>query len=113
MYSLSDMQSSVQNTPDSFALRKSIGNPDYVIFWYNRDLLDEWACSDLTSQIRSIIGELGGTKIVVYPWSYLDVPLVMTLWGRLQRFETFDAKQAKAFYRANINKAPELNALCI
>jgi hypothetical protein len=34
----------------------------------------------------------------------------MTSWGRLQRFEMFDSEQAKAFYRANLNRAPEPNA---
>ena len=82
----------------------------YVIFWYNCNLLDESACSELKSQIRSTIDELGGTKLVAYPWNSIDVPLVMTSWGRLQRFETFDSEQAKAFYRSNLNKAPEPNA---
>jgi hypothetical protein len=79
----------------------------YIFFWYNCDLLDESACSELKSQIRSVMDELGGTKLIAYPWPSLDVPVVMTSWGRLQRFETFDAEQAKAFYRANLNKAPE------
>jgi hypothetical protein len=82
----------------------------YVIFWYNCNLLEESACSELKSQIRSTIDELGGTKLVAYPWNSIDVPLVMTSWGRLQRFETFDSEQAKAFYRSNLNKAPEPNA---
>ena len=82
----------------------------YVIFWYNCDLLDEAGCSNLKSQIRSVMDELGGTKLIAYPWNSIDVPLVMTSWGRLQRFEMFDAEQAKAFYRANLNKAPEPNA---
>jgi len=82
----------------------------YVIFWYNCDLLDETGCSELKSQIRSTMDELGGVKLIAYPWTSLDVPLVMTSWGRLQRFEKFDAEQAKAFYRANLNKAPEPNA---
>jgi len=82
----------------------------YVIFWYNCNLLDESACSELKSQIRSVMDELGGTKLIAYPWNSIDVPLVLTSWGRLQRFETFDAEQAKAFYRANLNKAPEPNA---
>jgi len=54
--------------------------------------------------------ELGGTKMIAYPREFIDVPLVMTSWGRLQRFETFNAEQAKAFYRANLNKSPEPNA---
>jgi len=82
----------------------------YVIFWYNCDLLDESACLDLKSQIRSVMDELGGVKLIAYPWESIDVPLVMTSWGRLQRFETFDADLAKAFYRANLNRAPEPNA---
>lgn len=82
----------------------------YVIFWYNCDLLDEAGCAELKSQIRSVMDELGGVKMIAYPWNSIDVPVVMTSWGRLQRFETFDAEQAKAFYRANLNKAPEPNA---
>lgn len=82
----------------------------YVIFWYNCNLLDETACSDLKSQIRSVMDELGGVKLIAYPWDSIDVPLVITSWGHLQRFETFDAEQAKAFYHANLNRAPEPNA---
>lgn len=82
----------------------------YVIFWYNCDLLDEASCSELKSQIRSVMDDLGGTKMIAYPWNSIDVPLVLTSWGRMQRFESFDADQAKAFYRANLNKAPEPNA---
>lgn len=82
----------------------------YVIFWYNCDLLDESACSELKSQIGSVMNELGGTKIIAYPWPSIDVPLVMTSWGRLQHFEIFDAEKAKAFYNANLNRAPEPNA---
>ena len=69
----------------------------YVIFWYNCDLLDESGCTKLKEQIKTTIDDLGGVKLIAYPWPSLDVPLVMTSWGRLQRFETFDAKQAKAF----------------
>ena len=50
----------------------------YVIFWYNCDLLDEAGCSNLKSQIRSAMDELGGTKLIAYPWNSIDVPLVMT-----------------------------------
>jgi len=82
----------------------------YVIFWYNCDLLDESGCTNLKEQIKTIIDDLGGVKLIAYPWPSLDVPLVLTSWGRLQRFETFNAEQAKAFYRSNLNKAPEPDA---
>lgn len=79
----------------------------YVIFWYNCDLLDETGCTELKSQIRTVMDELGGVKMIAYPWNSLDVPIAMTSWGRIQKFETFDPEQAKAFYRANLNRAPE------
>lgn len=82
----------------------------YVIFWYNCETLDEAGCANLKGQINSTINELGGTKLIAYPWTSIDVPLVMTSWGRLEKFESFDADKAKAFYRANLNKAPEPNA---
>jgi hypothetical protein len=82
----------------------------YVIFWYNCDLLSTSGCSDLKSQIKAVIDDLGGTKLIAYPWPSLGVPVVVTSWGRMQKFETFDAEQAKAFYRTNLNRAPEPNA---
>ncbi len=82
----------------------------YVIFWYNCDLLDESSCANLKEQIKTTMDDLGGIKLVAYPWPSLEVPLVMTSWGRLQRFETFDSEQAKAFYRANLNRSPEPDA---
>jgi hypothetical protein len=82
----------------------------YVIFWYNCETLDEAGCANLKGQIKATINELGGAKLIAYPWPSIDVPLVMTSWGRLEKFESFDADKAKAFYRANLNKAPEPNA---
>ena len=82
----------------------------YVIFWYNCNLLDETTCTELKSQIRAVMDELGGVKMIAYPWPSLDVPLVMTSWGQLQKFDVFDAQGAIAFYRANLNRAPEPNA---
>jgi hypothetical protein len=82
----------------------------YVIFWYNCDLLDEAGCAELKSQIRAVMDELGGVKMIAYPWPSLDVPLAITSWGRLQKFEAFNAEQARSFYRANLNRAPEPTA---
>lgn len=82
----------------------------YVIIWYNCDLLDESACTELKSQIRAVMDELGGLKMIAYPWPSLDVPLALTSWGRIQKFDSFDAARVKAFYRANLNRAPEPNA---
>jgi hypothetical protein len=82
----------------------------YVIFWYNCAGLDSNACDALKNNIRGVMGEFDGLKLIAFPWSSLDTPLVMTSWGRLLRFDAFDADQARAFIRANRNKAPEPNA---
>ncbi|GMV65657.1 MAG: hypothetical protein AMXMBFR75_14550 [Candidatus Hinthialibacteria bacterium] len=82
----------------------------YVIIWYNCDLLNETGCAELKSQIRTVINDLGGVKLIAYPWNSIDVPVALTSWGRIQRFEIFDMDLAKAFYRANLNRAPEPNA---
>jgi hypothetical protein len=54
--------------------------------------------------------DFGGIKLIAFPWPSLDVPVAMTSWGRLQRFESFDPQIATAFVEANRNKAPEPNA---
>lgn len=54
--------------------------------------------------------ELGGFKLIAYPCPSLDVPAALTTWTLLHKFETFDSEQAKAFYRTNLNHAPEPNA---
>jgi hypothetical protein len=82
----------------------------YIIFWYNCSILDDSACAQLKTQLQTVIDDVGGRKVIAYPWPSLDVPVVATSWGRLQKFETFDTAEAIAFYRANLNNAPEPNA---
>jgi len=82
----------------------------YVIFWYNCAMLDEAGCTQLKDDIQQVMDEFDGFKVIAFPWKSLDVPLVMTSWGRLQRFENFNLSQARAFVKANRNRAPEPNA---
>jgi hypothetical protein len=49
-------------------------------------------------------------KVIAHPWPSIDVPLVTTSWGRMMRFETFDAGDAYSFVESNRNKAPEPHA---
>ena len=82
----------------------------YIIFWYNCAKLSESACSELKSQIKAIMDEVNNVKVIAYPWDSIDVPVVMTSWGRLQKMETFDAAQARVFYKSNLNHSPEPSA---
>ncbi len=79
----------------------------HVIFWYNCDLLDEAGCNDLIEQIQGVLDDAGNTKVIAFPWTSIDVPVVVTSWGRMQRFENFDPKLALRFVKGNRNRAPE------
>ena len=82
----------------------------YVIFWYNCENLNERDCSTMKADIQSVMDDLGGTKLIAFPWPSMDVPAAMTSWGRLLRFDSFDPEVAAAFVKANLNKSPEPNA---
>ena len=83
----------------------------YVVFWYNCSGLDLTACEQLKSQIAAVLSEVGGQKVIVYPWNTIAEPLVMTSWTQIQRFSTFDADLAADFVLANRShpRAPESN----
>jgi nitrate reductase NapE component len=82
----------------------------YVIYWYNCDLLDDDACAELKDQIKDSMADNGNTKLIAFPRASIDVPIALTSWGQLLEMEAFDASQAKKFFSANRNRAPEPNA---
>jgi len=82
----------------------------YVVIWYNCVKLDESACNDLKANIKPVINDVNGIKVIASPRDSIDVPVAMTSWGRLLKMETFDAVQARAFYKTNLNKSPEPGA---
>lgn len=79
----------------------------YIIFWYNCDLVTEGECTDLKSQIRSVLDRENNFKVIAFPWESLEVPVVLTSWGQMQEFETFDPELAQSFVKQNRNQAPE------
>jgi hypothetical protein len=82
----------------------------YVIFWYNCSAAGEQDCSSLKASIKSVMDQANNLKVIAYPWPSIDVPVVMTSWGRIQKFPALDARQASQFVLGNRNKAPESNA---
>ena len=82
----------------------------YVTFWYNCDLLDEQGCDQLMNDIQKVMDEFNGFKLIAFPRSSLDFPVVMTAWTQYQEFETFDAREAEKFIRVNRPLAPEPSA---
>lgn len=79
----------------------------YIIFWYNCAAPGAPACDDLKSTIRSVMDANGNLKVIAFPWPSIDVPLVMTSWGRLLKFPTLDSDLMNQFVRTNRNQAPE------
>lgn len=82
----------------------------YVIFWYNCKKLTDSQCSELKSQIKSVMDSVGNFKVIAYPWDSIDAPLIMTAWGYMLRFEKFDTTLASAFMDQRRNQAPEPQA---
>lgn len=82
----------------------------YVIFWYNCSVMKDQDCPGLKSGIQSVMDQANNFKVIAYPWPSIDVPVVMTSWGHIQKFATFDPKLAYDFVRGNRNKAPEPDA---
>ncbi len=82
----------------------------YVIFWYNCEILNESECTELKTELRTLMMDYNNFKIIGFPWKTTDVPLVGTSWGRYLEFETWDKGTAAAFIERNRNKSPEPNA---
>jgi hypothetical protein len=82
----------------------------YVIFWYNCDAFGGADCEDLKDDIQRVMGRVGDFKVIAFPWSSIEVPVVMTSWGRMLSFEQFDADIAEQYVRNFRNQAPEPNA---
>lgn len=82
----------------------------YVVLWYNCELLDEPSCTQLKSQIQTVIDDFRGVKLIGFPRAEMDFPLALTSWGQLQTFTRFEEELAKDFIRTNRYQAPEPNA---
>jgi hypothetical protein len=82
----------------------------HVIFWYNCDVLSEAECEDLKDEIKQVMGRVGDFKVIAFPWPSIEEPVVLTSWGRLLRFEEFDAEIAEQYVKNFRNQAPEPNA---
>lgn len=81
----------------------------YVIFWYNCQVPNT-DCSSLKQTIQKVMDETGNTKLIAFPWSDMNVSLVMTSWGRILKFPQPDPALMKQFVESNRYQAPEPDA---
>jgi len=82
----------------------------YVIFWYNCDVLSAAECEDMKDEIERVMGRVGDFKVIAFPWTSIEEPVVITSWGRMLRFDEFDADIAEQYVRNFRNQAPEPGA---
>ncbi len=83
----------------------------YVVFWYNCALLASDAeCETLKASLQATMATYNNFKIIAFPWASTDVPVVATSWGRMLKFEAWDAELAAQFIERNRNHAPENQA---
>jgi len=106
-YLASDSEAQVEY-PEGYLLHNL--EHGYVIFWYNCELLDDAGCQRLMGQIQSLMEKHSGKKLIAFPWTSTEYPLVMTSWGQKQVFERFDENLAQRFIQRNYQRAPEPNA---
>lgn len=79
----------------------------YAIFWYNCDLLGPEECTQLKAEIKGVMEEAKMYKVIAYPWPKIDVPVVITSWGRMLSMEKFDSEMAFAYVSQYREKSPE------
>lgn len=79
----------------------------YVIYWYNCQVDPKVSCDDIKNAIQTIVKENNSFKVIGFPWPSLKTPIAMTSWERVMRLNTVDINTMRAFYKANLNKAPE------
>jgi hypothetical protein len=80
----------------------------YVIFWYNCEALpSEETCSALQASIAEVLERADNWKVIAFPWASINVPVVLTTWGRRLEMDAFDSELAMEFVLRNRNEAPE------
>ena len=79
----------------------------YAIFWYNCDLLSAEECSLLKGEILGVMEKANMYKVIAYPWPKIDVPVVITSWGRMLSMDKFDPELALTYVKKYREKSPE------
>jgi len=61
-------------------------------------------------KIQQVMSQFGGVKVVAFPYHTINVPLVLTSWGRLLRLSTPDQTLMTQFVQTYRFQAPEPNS---
>ncbi len=64
-------------------------------------------CTTLKDNLTRVFDEKGKRKLVVAPRPELNVPIALTAWNRIQKFDSFDEEAIKSFIDAYRDQGPE------
>ena len=78
----------------------------YVILWYDCEQLSASECDALTSDIQSIINEYDSYKLIGMPRPGMDHPLILTSWGHMAVFDSFQADLIREYIDTYQNNSP-------
>ena len=78
-----------------------VHNLEHGGIWISYKDIDEGTKTALAEIAKS------GLKIILAPRARNDAPIVLTSWGRVQKFQVFDKEAILNFIKANTNKSPE------
>lgn len=75
-----------------------------IVIQYKPDL-----DADTVSQLLDLVRELGPTykKLILAPYPGLDSAIALTAWGRIDKFERFNAGRIRDFVKAYVDQGPE------
>ena len=61
----------------------------------------------MNNEIRGVMEKAKMYKVIAYPWPKIDVPVVITSWGRMLRMEKLDPDLAYRYVSKYRNHSPE------
>ncbi len=82
----------------------------YVVFWYNCAILSEAECTQMKDDIRAVMREVNDFKVIAFPYTNMNFPVVATSWGRILEMDSFDPVLAAQMIQRNRNRSPEPQA---
>lgn len=82
----------------------------YVAVWYNCTGMSTAECRTLKNDIRIVV-EAAPAKVIIFPWTKMNEPIVLTSWGQILRLDNFDGDLIAEFISTNRShpQAPEPN----
>lgn len=64
-------------------------------------------CHNLQDGLRDLVNANKGWKLILTPRTKLEFRVVLTAWGRIDKFNNFDKERIERFIKTYLNQGPE------